>query len=223
MADPPTQCKGKKENGARCGIRLHGDYCRHHVDQAPGGEGPDTLSDKQRLFVELYLANGLNAAQAARDAGYADGPGARVQGCNLKKDPRIAKIIEDRLAEHAMSANETLARLTEWGRGTMAYFVDEHGELDLESEQAKNHRHLIKKIHMDKYGRPDRVELYDPKDAVKSLAKIHGLVTDRVEHSGSVEHVEKPAYDYSALTDEELDALEKITEKLEAASEEDSD
>jgi len=213
MTDSKSQCKGTTQAGDRCQRQSHADYCYMHEHQAPDAEPGDGLNDKQRLFVELYLANGLNAAKAYRDAGYCGND--RSAPYVLKNDDRVKALIEKRLEEHAMGSAEALARLTEWGRGTFEFFLDDEGRLDLESEQAQHNRHLIKKIHYDDYGRPERIELHDPKDATKSIAKIHGLVKDRVEHSGSVEHTEAPRYDYSVLSDDELEELERITAKLE--------
>lgn len=209
-----TQCRGRTKQGERCKRSASADtlYCRAHQDQG-GGEAIDTLSRRQRLFVEFFFANGLNAYQAAIDAGYSKSYAKEAYSQIISG--AVKTVIDDRLAEHAMPANEALGRLSDWGRGTLAYFIGETGEVDLTTDAAKAHLHLVKKIKTDKYGRPSEVELHDPKDAVKTLAKIHGLVTDRVEHSGSVERVERPAYDYSVLSDDELDALEAITKKLE--------
>lgn len=217
LDDGLQQCQGMTEHDERCQHRVRAEYCPQHAYQAPGADPEDALTRRQKLFIEFYFANGFNQARAAIQAGYSERC-ARSIGSNLMADPRIKAVVEARLADHAMSANETIARLTEWGRGTIDHFLDDGGNLDLESDRAKSHRHLIKKVHYDRYGRPEAVDLHDPQSAVSLLAKVHGVVKDRVEHSGSVETISRPAYDYSVLSDEELEQLDQIMAKLEEST-----
>lgn len=207
------RCKGIKGDGKRCTRKVvRKDYCSHHRTQNTEAEDPaDGLNRKQRLFVEFYLSNGLNIDQAADQAGY---------------DPKYARdlaythgtvraTIEKRLKDAAMSTHETLARLTEFGRATVDHFVDADGNLDLSSEKARRNRALIKEIVVDKFGAPRSVKLQDPQRALQTLAKAHGLLVDRVEHSGEIEHTSRPAYDLSRLTDDELDQFERLLAKVE--------
>ena len=219
-----NQCKGiARTTGNRCTRKLNdAHYCKQHADQAPGADAEDSLTDRQRLFAEFYLANGFDRTKAAIQAGYSE-HSAKSKANDLMIEPRIKATIQSRLDEHAMTAAETMARLTEWGRGTMAHFVDDEGQLDLESESAKAHRHLIKEVKTDQYGVPISIKLHDPQKPVSTIAKIHGMVRDRVEHSGSVEHRTEPLYDYSVLSDDELDQLEAITAKLEATLSDDEE
>jgi phage terminase small subunit len=80
-----------------------------------------SLKDKQQAFVEHYLQC-WNAAEAARRAGYSEKTARSIGAENLTK-PDIQEAIQTRLAELKMSADEVLARLTEYGRGTMADFL----------------------------------------------------------------------------------------------------
>lgn len=54
------------------------------------------LTSQQRLFVELYLANGMNGAAAAREAGYA---AANQRALRLLQHPGIQAHINHRLTE----------------------------------------------------------------------------------------------------------------------------
>lgn len=56
------------------------------------------LTNKQRLFIENYINNGMNASQAALSAGYSKKTAAAIGFENLKK-PRIQKAIQGRIKE----------------------------------------------------------------------------------------------------------------------------
>jgi phage terminase small subunit len=81
---------------------------------------PTGLTTKQRVFVERYLANGFNGAEAARYAKYAH---PQVDGSRLLGNVSIQAIIQTRLDEEAMSANEVLHRLAAHARGTADDFL----------------------------------------------------------------------------------------------------
>jgi phage terminase small subunit len=53
----------------------------------------DNLTDKQRLFIQSYLANGFNATQAALEAGYSTQTAYAIASENLKK-PEIRAAID---------------------------------------------------------------------------------------------------------------------------------
>ena len=78
----------------------------------------EDLTDKQRVFVEHYLAC-WNAAEAARRAGYSADSTRSIGSENLTK-PDIRAAIARRLAELAMGADEVLARLSDLARATSA-------------------------------------------------------------------------------------------------------
>ncbi len=67
-----------------------------------------SLTQKQKLFVEAYLAN-PNATAAARKAGYAgnDKTLAQVAAENLRK-PYIAELIKERVRDAIITADEIL-------------------------------------------------------------------------------------------------------------------
>lgn len=58
------------------------------------------LTDRQRRFVEHYVALG-NGAQAARQAGYKDGAGIYETASDLLRKPEIRQAIDDRQANLA--------------------------------------------------------------------------------------------------------------------------
>ncbi len=159
------------------------------------------LGAKRRAFVEHYLAC-WNASEAARQAGYAH---ADRQGHRLLKNVEVAKMIQDRLAELKLTADEVLKRLADQARGSMTDFlsieeevVDEeddgeepspakkstrtHWSIDLAKAAAAGKLHLIKSIERTRYG--IRLDLYDAQAALRLLGQAHGLFVDKHEHSG---------------------------------------
>lgn len=138
------------------------------------------LSNKQRVFVEEYLAC-WNATEAARRAGYAH---ANVQGSQLLANLSIKEAIQARIAEKAMTADEVLLRLADHARSTMADFVNDAGDLDLRAAKQKGKLHLVKTYAVT--DKSERIELYDAQAALVHLGRHHGLFVDRQEVSGWV-------------------------------------
>ena len=163
------------------------------------------LTNKQRLFVEFYLSNGLNATDAARRAGYKGNYQTlrAIASQNLTKTT-IRTLIDKRLEEAAMNANEVLYRLTEQAKAPdMTQFLEmkdtyiQHpildGEVmfngvtltvDLNKIQELGLGHLIKSIGQTSGG--IKIEWYNAKEALELLGRHHGLFKDQIEHSGSI-------------------------------------
>ena len=163
-----------------------------------------SLTNKQRVFVDEYLQC-WNATEAALRAGYSKKTAYSIGWENLRK-PEISNLIEKRLQENAMSAEEVLSRLAQIGRADIAEFMDIFGtgyNLDLMKAKEAGLTHLIKKVKQKtttfiakKESDEDRevteleLELHDAKDALKTLAQYHGLTTtNKQEHSGEIEIV----------------------------------
>lgn len=154
------------------------------------------MNKKQRVFVEEYLRC-WNGAEAARRAGYSEST-ANVKGSQLLALVSIQEVIERRIKEKAMSADEVLLRLGDMARGDFGDFVDiESMSFSLSLQKAKELglTHLIKKVKqrttitMKKDGDDEEVhwfeiELHDSQAALVHLGKHHKLFTDKVEHTG---------------------------------------
>lgn len=101
------------------------------------------LTNKQQAFVEAYLANGFNGVKAAREAGYkgTDGTLRVVAHENLTK-PNISELVQQRIKDMAMGADEALARLSMQARGDITTF------LGLSVDDLKQHpqSHLLHKV-----------------------------------------------------------------------------
>lgn len=66
------------------------------------------LTQKQRLFVEAYLAN-PNATEAARQAGYGGNDNTLAQrGAELVRNSKIAELLKVRVEEAIITADEIL-------------------------------------------------------------------------------------------------------------------
>jgi hypothetical protein len=176
-----------------------------NVDRAQAG---DTLTGKQRIFVEAYLSNGFNATDAARQAGYKgeESTLSSVGYENLRK-PDIAVEINARLNEAAMSANEVLARLSKIARGDVDDCLDEDGKFDLKKVRRLQRTGLLKKLKSKRTskrvdslteGEEDsretletalvyeevEFEMYSAHEALRDLGKYHKLLNDRHEIAG---------------------------------------
>ena len=142
------------------------------------------LTNKQRAFVDEYLQC-WNATEAALRAGYSERSAYSIGHENLKK-PEIAKEIQRRIDERAMTADEVLIRLAEQARGGVEEFVEIKAGMPFfnwERLVQSGKLHLVKKLKYNSNGQPE-VEFYDAQAALVQLGRHHGLFTDRQEISG---------------------------------------
>ena len=140
------------------------------------------LPPKRRKFVLEYLHD-LHGQNAAIRAGYS-AETARSQASRMLTFVDIAHAVTLGMQLCAMPADEVLARIADHARGSMSDFLDEAGDIDLSRARARGKLHLVKSRSVSKEG--ERIELYDGQAALALLAKIAGLVTDKVEHSGEI-------------------------------------
>lgn len=152
------------------------------------------LRNRQKAFVEAYLRS-WNATQAAKDVGYSEKT-AYSMGPRLLKDVEVAALLQERLAEMKMSADEVLLLLADHAHANLKHFtnVTEEGFVyfDFNKPGALEHFHLIKKIKSKRSrrieGRGDNaeawedesveVELHDAQTALDKLGRHHKLFTD---------------------------------------------
>jgi phage terminase small subunit len=143
-----------------------------------------TITRQQHRFIDAYLQC-FNAAEAARRAGYS-APGARQRGSELLARPEIAAEIAARVTELAMSADEALVRLGQQARASLEDFLDigEDGsaQVDLTKAQRAGVLHLLKSYKPGEWG--TEIGLHDAQAALFKIAQVHGLLKDRIEHTG---------------------------------------
>ena len=156
------------------------------------------LNSKQQMFVDSYLQC-FNATKAALDAGYSEKSAHAIGWENLRK-PEIKEAVSQRLSDTAMLPEEVIRRLGEYARGSIAPFIkqregDEDITVDLTTPQARANLHLIKKVTQRRIIRTRgedeeiedttlSIELYPADGALNTLAKHHGLLTDKTEITG---------------------------------------
>jgi hypothetical protein len=151
------------------------------------------LSLKQENFVENYLANGGNATQAARDAGYSEKTAYQTASENLRK-PEISERIQARLNEAKVTSDEVVGTLAAQMRAKITDVLPDDGGL---ISQIKKHNlgHLIRKIKVRRELDPDskkafevaEIELYSAQAAAVQLAKILGIEQEPQQNQSDFE------------------------------------
>lgn len=162
---------------------------------------PDGVTRKQRVFVEKYLEC-WNLTKAARFAGYS----SPTVECTrlLKKYPAIGALIEKRMEEMKLTANDVMARLGQQAKLNASMFFDfgwveakdENGNpvidpntgekvfvykmLGVNWKVFEEYGYLVKKISYDNKGNPV-IEFHDSQTALIQIGKAHRLFVDRVD------------------------------------------
>ena len=158
------------------------------------------LSAQQEMFCQAY-ASGMTGQDAAEKAGYAAGPGARVQASNLLTKPNIVQRVAEIQSKYAkrfeVSAEKVLSRLDSMGDVDLGRAYGPDGNLLPIHEIPEDVRKCIASIEVFeefegtgqgrvKVGEVRKVKFYDKIKANELLGKNVKLFTDRVEHSGKL-------------------------------------
>lgn len=154
---------------------------------------PTDLSPQMYEFINYYMVL-MNGTEAARLAGYnGDDATLAATASRLLSSDKVAREIDTRLYNHAMSANEVLARYTAIARGDIADIVNSVGATDLDEAKRRGKSHLVKRYKVkvtnvtegtgkdivEKQIIETEVEMYSALEALNALAKYHNL-TNRV-------------------------------------------
>jgi phage terminase small subunit len=176
------------------------------------------LTPKQQRFVEEYLID-LNASQAAVRAGYKGDPdtvGPRLL-VNVGVQAAIQEALHKRQKRTEVTADAVVRELA-----AMAFYdpaaigeAQISGPADIKKLPEQVRRAIIGWA-WDKHGN-FTLKLSPKTPSLDLLARHLGMLTTKVEltgkEGGPVQHQQVPA-DLSGLTDDELDALERIASKL---------
>lgn len=153
----------------------------------------DELTDKERAFVDAFFICGFNAAKAWRTLQVdASTSVASSTGWRMRHRPRVEAEISRRLEASKLQANEVLAILSDQARGNLGRYidVDDKGSyrFDFEALREDGAERLLKKV---KFGQGGTVtfEFYDAQAAAVQLARVHGLLKDKLEVTGNL-HLE---------------------------------
>lgn len=164
------------------------------------------LTDKQETFITEYLKC-FNATQAAIAAGYSEKTAGSI-GSRLLKDVNISTIIREKMAEHAMSAEEVLFHIASIARGDISNVIDDNGNLDMFIARAAGATNLIKRVKQraivteDSDIHESEIEVYDRLKALELLAKYHDLINKvRIEdwRSQAISDIRAGVVTYDAL------------------------
>jgi len=180
------------------------------------------LNPKQKQFAREYLID-LNATQAAVRAGYSVKT-AKQQGqrllTNVDLQPYLQELMNARAERTEITADKVLKELgligfsnmadyAKWA-GEGAYFYDSD---DLTREQAAAVAEVSSKKTTRKTQNDDDVEtleiklkLHDKKGALVDIGRHLGMFTDKIEHSGKIEH------DFEGAKDELAARLQRLVE-----------
>lgn len=164
------------------------------------GTAQPRLTVKQKLFIDFYLGvSQFNASDAARRAGYRN---PAVDGHQNLRNPNIRAQVDGILNEAAVTRELALALV-----------VDDATRSDAD----------IMKLAEDAPGVPAAASTISAYVSARTtartnLAKARGLLADRlnVKHSGRVDHVHRMPAAIDALTEDELDKLEVIAQRVAA-------
>jgi hypothetical protein len=169
------------------------------VDEGPWGD--DGLTQKQRLFVmHLLGAAGGNASKAAKLAGYSDSHEKALGALSSRTRamPHVQAAIDRELARRQLTPDDIVGGLFARARANLGNFYrrDDDGKLVFDLEHAADLGAMgqLKEIREEVIKGGDgpavvisrTVKIHDPVPALTTLAKIQGMLKDKVEHSGTV-------------------------------------
>lgn len=151
------------------------------------------LTGKQQAFINAYFANGFVGWRAAQAAGYqGDEATLRNAASRLLTNANVTHAINARWKRLAMNADEVIARLTEMARGDLSEVLNDQGDFDIAKARERGkmflvHKHKTTEKYIPQEGHDDIVirttelEFYDAQAALGTLAKYHGLLSDRLK------------------------------------------
>ncbi|OJW75693.1 terminase small subunit [Spirosoma sp. 48-14] len=143
----------------------------------------DRLNRRQKAFVAAYCRHG-NQTRAAIEAGYT-ADSASNQGYRMMRNEDVKLVISDLMEKMGMSVGEAIGRMAVWARGSLDPFLTESGDIDINSDQARENLTVVKKYKkrrtvttgpndFESVTETVEIELYDAKDAVDKVLQLHG-------------------------------------------------
>ncbi len=171
------------------------------------------LTDLQQAWLLKYVQNGLNATQAAKDAGYQCSSDAsyRQQGFENRRHRKIRPLLLHVMSRH-VSVDEALTRLSSIARGSMGDFLsfDDNGRAipDLDKARKRGSLHLIKEVKFTRRRDEETgeevvevasIKLYDSLKALRTILKAQGAFGST---SGSMDPYRTPRPSTSTTPDE---------------------
>lgn len=153
------------------------------------------LTPKQRRFVSEYLKD-QNGTQAAIRAGYSKKTAQQISS-RLLLNVVIRQIIEQKLQKHDITADRVLQELSRLAFSDLRSLYNPDGSLKPVHEWSDDAARAVAGVESEeifegagqdrKYvGDLAKVKLWSKPQTLEVLARHFKLLTDKVEHSGSI-------------------------------------
>ena len=155
------------------------------------------LSPKMRRFVAEYMKD-QNGTQAAIRAGYSKRT-ANEQAVRILAHPEVHKRIEQKLQKYEVTAERVIAELGRLAFSDLRQLYAPDGQLKPQAEWPEDIARAVAGVEQEEIFEWDneakerknigdlrKVKLWSKNHALETLAKHFKLLTDKVEHSGSV-------------------------------------
>lgn len=173
----------------------------HGAANKGDADKPKALSKKHQEFINWYLQLWNQTEAYKRVYPKSSDAAARAHAARLVADGSIAEEISRRVAERTMSADEVLIGLADHARADIGRWLSDDGAINIAAMKADGATKFIKKVKRTERSGVSKdggewsivtgeVELYDALAAKQMIARHHGLLTDKVEHSGEIEIVD---------------------------------
>lgn len=165
--------------------------------EPPAPDGVYGLSVREADFVDAYLGACRGDAVAAARVAYRDGnPRVLAQlGFKILAKGRVQRAIQRRLIKGLGGPKWTKAGLVEIANGCMADLLDNAGHIDPAAVTAAAAWGLVEQWQEESTETAAgivvtrrKVKLYSRLKALQTLAKLHGLLIDRQQVTGEVDH-----------------------------------
>ena len=177
------------------------------------------LTPQQQIFVNEYLDH-FDVERAAREAGYTEGYHEMIASTPIQA--ALAEEIKKRIGKGQVSEEKVLIEIGKIAFASMSDFVSWSNDgvkikdSKMLSEELAS---CVQNITISPTGAM-KITLYDKKPALELLSRHFGMLKDKVEHYGKIEHEH---YNYADYTKEELrEEAKKLARELEAIANDDS-
>lgn len=147
--------------------------------KAKAGTGKEAAAARKHLFVEAYLANGGNATEAAKSAGYSPKT-AYQQGPRLLKDAQVATELRARsqglAKKYELTTDMVLRSIVQELTFDPARLYDAHGQLLPVDKLDEDTRMALVSLEAEQHGSPEApVYVRKVKWAQRQAAREHAM------------------------------------------------
>jgi len=166
----------------------------------PGKVGPDGLTDKQRAFVEAFVGRAAGNAAKAWEASYGAHEQSNQFGWGLLQQRHIQQALSWYAAQQGLDKENIRRSISDIAQANMVNFID----VDMETGKQKidwvkavcngamgQIKSYTENRRIDKEGNETvscKIELHNKQQALECLAKMNGMLVEKVAVQGSIEH-----------------------------------